>query len=61
MNFKKLIDALISTNWKEFFLAILVGAILGFIFSKLRLPAPAPLVLVGIAGIIGIWIGYTIA
>ena len=58
INLQALSEALQATNWKEVALAIIVGAILGYAFAKLRLPAPAPLVLAGIAGIIGIWLGY---
>ncbi len=60
MNFKNILTELSNTNWFEVLLALLAGAILGFIFIKLKLPAPAPLVLAGIAGIIGIWLGYLI-
>lgn len=46
---------------KEAVLALVAGAILGFLFGKLRLPAPAPLSAAGILGIIGIAIGYALA
>jgi len=46
---------------KDLILSILTGAICGFIFEKLHLPIPAPGVLAGIAGILGIFIGYKIA
>lgn len=58
INVQALSEALQGTNWKEVVLALIVGAVLGYIFSKLKLPAPAPLVLAGIAGIVGIWLGY---
>ena len=38
-------------------LALAAGAIVGIIFSMLKLPLPAPPVLSGIAGIIGIYLG----
>jgi XapX domain-containing protein len=41
--------------------AIITGTIAGATFGFLHLPIPAPPTLAGLAGIIGIWIGYTIA
>ncbi|WP_286267700.1 XapX domain-containing protein [Thalassotalea atypica] len=41
----------------EVLLALATGAIVGLIFSILKLPIPAPPVLSGIAGIFGIYIG----
>lgn len=38
-------------------LALVTGMIVGLIFSFLRLPLPAPNVLPGIAGIVGIYLG----
>ena len=58
VNFNYLINQIVTTKPKEAILVILVGAILGYIFSKLNLPVPAPSVLVGVLGILGIWIGY---
>jgi len=46
---------------KDLILSILTGAICGFIFAKLHLPIPAPGVLAGIMGILGIFLGYKIA
>jgi len=46
---------------KELFLSTLTGSVCGFIFSKLGLPIPAPGVLAGIMGIIGIFLGYKLA
>jgi XapX domain-containing protein len=42
-------------------LALFTGAIAGLAFGLLRLPIPAPPTLAGLAGIIGLWLGYTIA
>lgn len=42
----------------EILKAILTGYACDIIFSLLRLPIPAPPVLAGIAGIIGIWMGF---
>ena len=38
-------------------LALLAGFIVGVLFSALKLPLPAPPVLSGILGIIGIYLG----
>ena len=46
---------------KDLILSILTGAICGFIFAKLHSPIPAPGVLAGIMGILGIFLGYKIA
>ncbi|HHW56801.1 MAG TPA: DUF1427 family protein [Clostridia bacterium] len=42
---------------KETLLALVTGIIVGVIFSFFKLPLPAPNVLPGIAGIIGIYLG----
>ena len=38
-------------------LAILAGFLVGIIFSAIKLPLPAPPVLAGILGIVGIYLG----
>ncbi|WP_018133041.1 DUF1427 family protein [Effusibacillus pohliae] len=38
-------------------LSLVTGLIVGFLFSALKLPLPAPSVFSGILGIIGIWLG----
>ncbi|WP_129598374.1 XapX domain-containing protein [Anaerophilus nitritogenes] len=43
---------------KLVFMALLTGAITGSIFSYLKLPLPAPPTLAGIAGIIGLFLGF---
>ncbi|HZG73309.1 MAG TPA: XapX domain-containing protein [Chondromyces sp.] len=43
---------------KEVFLALICGFIVGFLFALLRLPIPAPPALAGVAGIIGIYLGF---
>jgi XapX domain-containing protein len=48
---KTLIDSLLSLG---------TGLIVGVIFALVRLPVPAPAVLPGVAGILGITIGYLI-
>lgn len=52
INFKEVIDM------NEIFMALIAGLVVGFIFAFLRLPIPAPPVLSGIMGIIGIFLGY---
>lgn len=41
----------------EILLALLAGVIVGVLFSVLKLPLPAPPVLSGIIGILGIYLG----
>lgn len=41
----------------EVLLALFAGAIVGVLFSLIKLPLPAPPVLSGIAGIVGIYLG----
>lgn len=41
----------------EALLALLSGAIVGILFSIIKLPLPAPPVISGIAGIFGIYLG----
>ena len=41
----------------EVLLALAAGALVGIIFSMVKLPLPAPPVLSGIAGIVGIYLG----
>ncbi|MBI4119800.1 MAG: DUF1427 family protein [Parcubacteria group bacterium] len=44
----------------EVFKAFATGAIVGIIFSFFKLPIPAPPVLAGVVGIIGIFAGYVL-
>ncbi len=41
----------------DIILALAAGTIVGILFSLLKLPLPAPPVLSGIAGIVGIYLG----
>lgn len=41
----------------EVLIAMATGAIVGIVFSIMKLPLPAPPVLSGIAGIFGIYLG----
>ena len=40
--------------------SFITGAVLGAIFTLVRLPIPAPPTLAGIAGIVGVYVGYLI-
>ncbi|MDN4071540.1 MULTISPECIES: XapX domain-containing protein [Fictibacillus] len=39
-------------------LALITGAAVGLVFALFKLPIPAPPALSGIAGIVGIYLGY---
>lgn len=45
---------------KDILLSILTGFGCGVVFAAFRLPVPAPPVFAGVAGIIGLWLGYYI-
>lgn len=45
---------------KEILLSIITGFGCGVIFAAFKLPVPAPPVFAGVAGIIGLWLGYDI-
>jgi XapX domain-containing protein len=42
---------------KETLLALVTGLLVGLIFSFFKLPIPAPSVLPGVAGVVGIYLG----
>jgi len=44
---------------KDIILSILTGFGCGVVFAAFKLPVPAPPVFAGVAGIIGLWIGFT--
>lgn len=46
---------------KEIGLALLAGVIVGLIFKLIKLPLPAPPVMAGIVGIVGIYLGGLLA
>lgn len=46
---------------REVLLSLLTGFVLGLIFSRLKLPIPAPPSLAGLMGIVGIFLGYIAA
>ena len=43
---------------KELFLSLVTGFICGAAFSLFKLPIPAPPVLAGVVGIVGVWLGF---
>lgn len=45
---------------KEVLLSAMTGAVAGVVFGLFKLPVPAPPVFAGVAGIIGLWAGYSI-
>ncbi len=46
---------------RDILLSLLTGTIAGFAFGFLKLPIPAPTAIAGIAGIIGIFVGYLLS
>ncbi|MDL4841216.1 DUF1427 family protein [Aquibacillus rhizosphaerae] len=42
---------------KELFLSLLAGLVIGVVFKLLKLPLPAPPVLAGVLGIVGVFSG----
>jgi XapX domain-containing protein len=42
---------------KELILALIAGLIVGILFKLLKLPIPAPPVLAGVIGIVGVYLG----
>lgn len=47
-------------TYRDWIIALLSGAVIGFIFGKLKLPAPAPVSVAGILGIVGIALGWVL-
>lgn len=45
---------------KEIVFSILTGFGCGVVFAAFKLPVPAPPVFAGVAGIIGLWLGYDV-
>jgi XapX domain-containing protein len=48
----------IGEKMKDTLLSIITGFGCGVVFAAFKLPVPAPPVFAGVAGIIGLWIGY---
>jgi XapX domain-containing protein len=47
----------VMQNLREIMMSIIAGMIVGFIFSKLLLPIPAPPNIPAFMGIFGVWLG----
>ncbi len=45
---------------KEILFSVLTGFGCGVVFAAFKLPVPAPPVFAGVAGIIGLWLGYDV-
>ena len=45
---------------KEIIFSVLTGFGCGVVFAAFKLPVPAPPVFAGVAGIIGLWLGYVV-
>ncbi|MGP4069361.1 XapX domain-containing protein [Halobacillus sp. B29] len=45
---------------KEIILALVTGLVVGIVFAALKLPIPAPPALAGVAGIVGIYLGFKV-
>ncbi|QAS53272.1 XapX domain-containing protein [Halobacillus litoralis] len=45
---------------KEVIIALLTGFIVGLVFAGFKLPIPAPPAFAGVAGIIGIYLGFKV-
>jgi len=45
---------------REIILSTLTGAACGIVFALFKLPVPAPPVISGVMGIVGLWIGYAL-
>lgn len=45
---------------KVLILSLVTGAIVGLVFGLAGLPFPAPQVLPGVAGVVGVWLGGAI-
>lgn len=54
------IDNKEGESMQEVLLALLAGAIVGFVFGLIKLPIPAPPALAGVMGIFGVYLGYQI-
>jgi XapX domain-containing protein len=45
---------------KDVVLSLITGAVCGSVFGLFGLPVPAPPVISGLMGIVGLWIGFKI-
>ena len=46
---------------REIILSMVTGFAVGLLFAKLKLPVPAPPTAAGVMGIVGLFLGYTLA
>ncbi len=46
---------------KEVILSLGTGLIVGIVFAVIKLPVPAPATVAGVAGIVGLFLGYMLA
>lgn len=46
---------------KEIIMSVIAGMIIGIVFKGLKLPLPAPPVLAGVMGIVGVYLGGIVA
>jgi len=51
---------LFNIKMKDIIMSIITGFGCGVVFAAFKLPVPAPPVFAGVAGIIGLWIGFTL-
>lgn len=42
---------------KEIILSLIAGVIIGLVFKMMKLPLPAPPVLAGVVGVLGVYLG----
>lgn len=45
---------------RDIVLSIITGFACGIVFAAFKLPVPAPPVFAGVAGIVGLWTGYSV-
>ena len=45
---------------KDIIFSVLTGFGCGVVFAAFKLPVPAPPIFAGVAGIIGLWLGYDV-
>lgn len=45
---------------REILLSVFTGGMAGTLFALFKLPVPAPPVFAGVAGIVGLWAGYSV-
>ena len=43
---------------KDIILSLITGSVCGAVFAVFKLPVPAPPMISGLMGILGLWLGY---